>query len=208
MVLAYHVIIGAYGFWLPNDPRGSWSQFVGAWELYRAGGKATFNPTTESVAGVAHDWALRQRTKESLKHPAVRFAGTQAKAIGDGFANYVARSGLKVWACAIMPDHLHLVVGRFRTSIEQVVIQLKGAATECLVVSGLHPLGHIKLPNGRHPKCFARGECSPFLDNVDDISRAIAYVEENPKKAKLPRQRWSFVTQFDPSFADAIQSTR
>ena len=22
-VLAYHVIFGAYGFWLPNDPRGS-----------------------------------------------------------------------------------------------------------------------------------------------------------------------------------------
>lgn len=28
MVLAYHVIFGAYGFWLPNDPRGSWSKFV------------------------------------------------------------------------------------------------------------------------------------------------------------------------------------
>lgn len=35
MVLASHVILGAYGFWLPNDPRGSWSTFVGAWDLYR-----------------------------------------------------------------------------------------------------------------------------------------------------------------------------
>jgi hypothetical protein len=23
-VIAYHVIITNYGFWLPNDPRGSW----------------------------------------------------------------------------------------------------------------------------------------------------------------------------------------
>ena len=33
MVRWYHLIISAYGFWLPNDPRGSWSDFVGAWEL-------------------------------------------------------------------------------------------------------------------------------------------------------------------------------
>src|ERR1700680_1345456 len=34
-VLVAHVIITAHGFWLPNDPRGSWSDFVGAWELSR-----------------------------------------------------------------------------------------------------------------------------------------------------------------------------
>lgn len=25
MVIGYHVIFSTYGFWLPNDPRGSWS---------------------------------------------------------------------------------------------------------------------------------------------------------------------------------------
>ena len=40
MVLAYHLIFTAYGFWLPNDPRGSWSDFVRAWELFITG-KAT-----------------------------------------------------------------------------------------------------------------------------------------------------------------------
>ena len=40
MVHGYHVIVCAYGFWLPNDPRGSWSDFVGKWELVRFG-KAT-----------------------------------------------------------------------------------------------------------------------------------------------------------------------
>jgi len=40
MVRAYHVIFCAYGFWLPNDPRGSWSDFVRSWELLRFG-KAT-----------------------------------------------------------------------------------------------------------------------------------------------------------------------
>ena len=30
MVHGYHVILAAYGFWLPNDPRGSWSD-SGSW---------------------------------------------------------------------------------------------------------------------------------------------------------------------------------
>jgi hypothetical protein len=38
MVLAYHLIFSMYGFWLPNDPRGSWSEFVASWELFRFGG--------------------------------------------------------------------------------------------------------------------------------------------------------------------------
>ena len=37
MILGSHVIFSAYGFWLPNDPRGSWSDFVGSWELFRFG---------------------------------------------------------------------------------------------------------------------------------------------------------------------------
>ena len=204
MVLGYHVIVGAYGFWLPNDPRGSWSDFVGGWDLFRTGGRATFTTSTRSLAAMPHDGALRQKTKEVLKNPPVRFTGLQARAIGRGFASYVAQSGLQVWACAILPDHLHLVVGRFRSKIEQVVIQLKGAATEQLAAERIHPFGHIREPGGRHPKCFARGQCAPFLDSVDDINRAIRYVEENPTTAGLPAQRWSFVTPFHPAFADRV----
>jgi len=59
MILGYHVIFGAYGFWLPNDPRGSWSDFVGAWELFRYGA-ATKTNTTVSVAGRRH-WVRRIR---------------------------------------------------------------------------------------------------------------------------------------------------
>ena len=39
VVLGYHIIFTAYGFWLPNDPRGSWSEFVAAWELFLHGAR-------------------------------------------------------------------------------------------------------------------------------------------------------------------------
>ena len=49
MLLGFHVILSAYGFWLPNDPRGSWSDFVWAWDLFRYG-PATKVETRSSVA--------------------------------------------------------------------------------------------------------------------------------------------------------------
>ena len=58
MVSGYHVILSAYGFWLPNDPRGSWSDFVGAWELFRFG-PATKTDSTQSVAHEPHNRELR-----------------------------------------------------------------------------------------------------------------------------------------------------
>jgi hypothetical protein len=56
-VLAYHLIITTYGFWLPNDPRGSWSDFVRAWELFLFGGPATRTQERRSLARDPHDVA-------------------------------------------------------------------------------------------------------------------------------------------------------
>jgi REP-associated tyrosine transposase len=196
MVLASHVIFGAYGFWLPNDPRGSWSDFVGAWELFRYG-KATKTTETVSLAYQTHDHAKRLAAKEALKYSAVRFTGPQARTIGIGFGKYAKHSGLVIHACAIMPDHVHLVVARHRLDVEQLVIQLKGAATEQLVCQNIHPIGQVKDDKGRTPKCFARGEWKVFLDCEEDIFRAIGYVEDNPIKEGLPRQEWTFVTPYE-----------
>jgi REP element-mobilizing transposase RayT len=192
MVLGYHVIFGAYGFWLPNDPRGSWSDFVGAWELFRYG-PATRTTETHSLAYAQHDQWKRLAAKEVLKYPPVTFTGFQARAIARGFAQYVEKSGLIVWACAILPDHVHLVVGRFRLEIEQVVIQMKGDATERLTAEQIHPFGELREKSGRPPKCFARGCWHVFLGSVEDIGNAIEYTEDNPEKEGLQRQKWKFV---------------
>src|SRR5262249_49222830 len=138
MIVGYHVIFGAYGFWLPNDPRGSWSNFVGSIELYRFG-KATKTTETQSLAHRSHDRGRRLAAKDSLDRPAVKFTGLQARAVGRGFANYVDKSKLLVWACAILPDHVHLVIGKPAIKIEQTVIQLKGSATTALLEERIHP---------------------------------------------------------------------
>src|SRR5437660_4713047 len=90
MVLGYHVIFGAYGFWLPNDPRGSWSDFVGSWELYRFGA-ATKVDTPISRAAAAHNQRERLAAKSALKYPAVTFNEAQITAIAAGFAESLAK---------------------------------------------------------------------------------------------------------------------
>ncbi|MEX2215722.1 MAG: hypothetical protein WD768_16545 [Phycisphaeraceae bacterium] len=87
-VIAYHLILTAYGFWLPNDPRGSWSDFVRAWELFRFGGPATKVNTRRSLAHQPHDRAKRKELNDHLARPPVLFNGLQARAIARGFADY------------------------------------------------------------------------------------------------------------------------
>jgi len=118
MPLAYHVVLGAYGFWLPNDPRGSWSDFVGGIELLRYGA-ARRATTTRSVAGVKHDEGLRLAAKRALKSPATCFSGKQALAVGQGFRKACTEGGYVVFACAILPEHAHLIVRDHERAITQ-----------------------------------------------------------------------------------------
>ena len=196
MVLASHVIFSAYGFWLPNDPRGSWSDFVGSWELLRFG-RATKTDSRRSVAWEEHDQEARLVAKKALKCPPVVFTGIQARAVGRGFAALSARSDLTIWACSILPEHVHMVIARHAYHVEQIVNLLKGEATRQLVAEGIHPLAGHAGADGKLPKAWSRGLWKVYLDSPGDIARAIRYVEENPAKEGLPRQRWRFVRGYE-----------
>ncbi|MEE9212407.1 MAG: hypothetical protein V3U29_07110 [Phycisphaeraceae bacterium] len=195
MILAYHVIFGAYGFWLPNDPRGSWSQFIRSYELYRSGPATKVN-TRRSVAGSHHDRTARQRAKAALQYPPVMFTGHQALSIGRGFAWRTERSGFAIHACSVLPDHVHLVVGRHRLAIEQMENLLKGSASYQLRVDGRHPLSNRAQPDGSLPSPWAQGLWKVFLDSEQRVREAIEYVQQNPVKAGYAPQNWSFVTPF------------
>jgi REP element-mobilizing transposase RayT len=196
MVIGYHVILSAYGFWLPNDPRGSWSEFVGAWELLRFG-RATKVSTLRSLAGASHDASARMAAKQALKYPPVRFNGIQARAVGRGFALAVRKGRITVWACSILPDHAHLVVARHRYPVEQIANLLKGASTRRMRFENAHPLAAYRTAAGCCPKAWARGQWAVFLRTPQDVRRAMAYVEANPGREGLRRQRWSFVAPFE-----------
>jgi REP element-mobilizing transposase RayT len=191
-VRAYHLILTTYGFWLPNDPRGSWSDFVRAWELL-AFGPATKVTTKRSLARDPHDYRSRIEAKKHLARKDVWLDGVQARAIGRGFAKYVEKSGVIIRACSILPRHAHLVVERHRYPIEQIANLLKGAASRQLIEEEIHPFADEPYRDGTFPTLWSRGQWNVFLGDGEDIALAIKYVVENPLKDGKPAQHWSFV---------------
>ncbi len=132
MIVAYHSIFCGYGFWLPNDPRGSWSDFVGSWELFCAAGPATTCDARRSLATRRHNAATRAAGKLALVYPPMRFNPRQIASIAVGFARVCTKTGCSVLACAIMPDHVHIVIRRHPRMIESLVAHLKSRATKGL----------------------------------------------------------------------------
>jgi REP element-mobilizing transposase RayT len=192
MLLGFRVIFSTYGFWLPNDPRGSWSDWIRNWELLRYGG-ATKVDTRESVAGVQHDVALRKRAKEALAYPEVFLTGIQAQAVGGGFRTAVDEADYSILACSILPQHDHLVIGPHSRDINRIIGHLKSRATQHLNRQELHPLAAYRQSDGATPSPWCRNCWKVFVFSQRHLRDAIRYVEENPLKEGKPRQHWSFV---------------
>jgi REP element-mobilizing transposase RayT len=194
MIHAYHIIWGTYGFWLPNDPRGSWSEFVFAWELARFGNATR---SAERLNVDVLEWTRWKAAAQSaLKYPPVSLSGAQARSVGVGFANGVAKSRSAILACSILPQHVHLVIARHDYDAEQIANLLKGEATKQLKRDSLHPhLLHAD-KRGKLPSVWAEKQWCVFLDCAEAIDGAVQYVEENPEKEGKPKQTWSFVAPY------------
>jgi REP element-mobilizing transposase RayT len=196
-VIAYHVTFSIHGFWLPNDPRGSGSLAV-RFEPLQAFGPATYDPAPRSVARRPHDGRSRQAAKTLMKYPEVVFDGRQALSVGCGFAAQIKKSEYRIYACSILPQHVHLVIARRHYPIEQVVRLLRQAGTARLLADGLHPFAALRGSNGRLPSIWTQDFRKVFLFTPTEVVHRVQYVEDNPEKEGKRRQRWPFTVPFDP----------
>ena len=192
-MIAFHLIISAYGFWLPNDPRGSWSDFVSAWELYRFG-PATKVSDARSYAHDPHDVSFRRAAKHSLKYPPVRFDTAQRDEIAKGFGVAAREADYLIHACCIAQEHAHVVIASHAREITVIAGHLKSAATRALTEAAIHPLANCIGKRGTLPTPWSEGCWKVFIDSADQRDAAIRYVERHPAKERLPPQRWTFLT--------------
>jgi REP element-mobilizing transposase RayT len=186
MVIAYHLIWTAYGTWLPNDPRGSGSHRVVAPQLADLGelhfGRKKIQPSRRVVK------EFYDEAEERLLYDVIRFDSRQVELIADGFADAIREHRDTCYACAIMPDHVHLVIRKHRHNAEQMIDTLQSASRQRLIdareVAPLHPVWTL---NG----------CKRFLATPQHVRTAIRYVANNPLKLGLPAQHWPFVIAYD-----------
>jgi len=187
LVIAHHVMWTAYGWWLPNDPRGSTSTSVCAPDINELGehhfGRKRVQPASRDIR------AFYVRAAEVLDHDLLAFAPAEFAAVAEAFAATCARHAYTCYACAVMPDHAHLIIRKHRHSAEEMIANLQDESRVALVAAGLRPPGH--------PVWTGGGGWKVFLDHPDDVRRTIRYVEQNPVKMRLPTQAWPFVQAYD-----------
>ena len=197
MLLGWHLIFTTYGFWPPNDPRGSGSTRVRTWHLYDAAGESTKVNTRRSVAARPHDMCIRRAAKAALKYPAVELTGVQARAVARGIAAVCPKVELIIHACSIMPDHTHVVAAAHRQlDGDEMMACLKRAGTRGMNDEGLHPMAAFRRENGRLPTPWAGRGWKVKLYTAPEMRGRIQYVEMNPVRARFKRQRWSFVVPY------------
>jgi REP element-mobilizing transposase RayT len=186
IVIAYHIMWAAYGWWLPNDLRGSTSTTIRKASLLDLGelhfGRKKIQPCSRDIR------AFYQQANERLKYPLLELSKSSFQIVADGFAEVIERCRYTCYACAIMRDHVHLLIRKHRHSAEEMIENLQAASRLRLSVSGERPREH---------PTWTRGGWKVFLDHPDEVWRTIKYVDENPIKTRQPRQQWSFVTPYD-----------
>src|SRR5205823_1996192 len=101
LVIAYHLVWTAYGWWLPNDPRGSGSATlrndVLAVLVELHFGRKALQPSGKAIR------AYYERAADLLKHPLLTFDEACRLLIAEAFATVIAEQGYTCYACAIMP---------------------------------------------------------------------------------------------------------
>jgi REP element-mobilizing transposase RayT len=187
LVIAHHLIWTAYGWWLPNDPRGSGSRTVRSDLLAELGplhhGRKRVQPAGREVRD------FYTQAADLLRHPLLDFDAPARDVIARGFAEVIQRERYTCYACAVMPDHVHIFLRKHKHQAEDMMAALKEVSRARLI--------EARHRTADHPTWACGGGWKVFLDHPDDVRRTVGYIERNPAPYGLPAQRWDFVTPYD-----------
>lgn len=186
IVIAHHIMWTLYGWWLPNDPRGSTSNTIRNDIIAELGelhfGRKHVQPAGRDIR------TFYEQAASVLRHKLLRISPTEFSLVADAIGQAVRESKYTCYACAIMPDHVHLVIRKHRDLAEGMIEGIQSLSRKRLVEIGMRPPDH---------PVWTRGGWKVFLDHPDEIWRTVRYVEENPIKIGLPTQKWNFVVAYN-----------
>ncbi len=185
-VIAYHLIFTNYGTWLGNDPRGSGSRSIYTPSLAELGdvhlGRKKVQPSRSTVR------EFYEEAESRLQFSVIRFDAEQRIAVAHSLALSIREHNYTCYACAIMPDHVHLVIRKHKHSAELMIDNLQYESRAWLIEHKAVPVEH---------PAWTKGGWKVFLDAPQEVWGRIRYVEGNPMKEGLPPQCWPFVVAYD-----------
>src|SRR5262249_43475825 len=154
---------------LPNDPRGSSSheirveQIADLSELHK--GRKIIQPPHQAVK------TFYDQAREVLKHPLLSFGDDDIKLVASSFGEVIDKCRYTCYACAIMPEHIHILIRKHRDRAEMMIENLQKASRQALVDGSRRA--------ATHPVWGGPG-WKVFLFTRPDIKRIVKYIEQNP----------------------------
>jgi REP element-mobilizing transposase RayT len=186
MVIGYHLIITAYAWWLPNDPRGSTSHTIECDVLKELGelhfGRKKIQPPGGEIR------AFYERADDLLKFDLLTFDDITAQVMADAFAQCIRDNHYTCWAGVIMRDHTHLCLRKHEHLAEEMIENFSLYSRRALIDAGLRPNGH---------PVWGSGGWKVFLGSPDDVKRTIHYIEQNPVKQHRPIQHYPWIRPYN-----------
>src|SRR5262249_22844037 len=140
MIAGYHLIWTAYGWWLPNDPRGSSSQEIRVAALQPLGdlhhGRKIIQPSRAELL------RFYEQAKKVLQHELFTFTPDDFTIIADAFAKVCTARKYTCYACAVMPDHVHMLIRKHKEKAEDMIASCQAASRQAMLDSSRRAAGH------------------------------------------------------------------
>src|SRR5439155_11678803 len=119
IVIAYHLIWTAYGWWLPNDLRGSMSRTIRN-DIIADLGQLHYR--RKKIQPASRDLkAFYTIAAQKLEHTLREFSSQAITCIAEAFESAIAQFKYTCYACAIMPDHVHMVIRKHKHLAEEMI---------------------------------------------------------------------------------------
>jgi hypothetical protein len=120
IIIAHHLVMTLYGHWLSNDPRGSGSSEIRKDELKDLGpilsGRQFPQPSKKQIKG------FYLRANSLLDHDVFWIDSAKRQAMADAVREVIVRCRYTCWACAILSNHVHLLIRRHRVMISGATV--------------------------------------------------------------------------------------
>ena len=185
LVIAHHLIWTVYGWWLPNDPRGSGSHTIDSAVLADLGeihyGRKKVQPVGDMVR------KFYAQAEDKLNHSLRVLTPTDIALVAAACEEVMTQRRYTCYACAIRPDHVHVLIRKHRDSAEMMLEEIKTLSRKRLEDAGW----------SGHPVWAGGGGWKVFLDHPQEVQRIIGYIQRNPLKAHLFAQNWPFVVTYN-----------
>ena len=182
MIAGYHLVWTTYGYWLPNDPRGSMSREIRNAAITDLGelhyGRKRIQPAGR---------VLREFQKPLKRYCSMQFSlfpRQKWRPSRRSFGDVIRKHNYTCYACAVMPDHIHVLIRKHRNIAETMIAHFQEESCKAVLV--------LRERDPNHPVWGGPG-WKVYLESCEDMVRTVAYIEKNPRKAGLPSQNWSFV---------------